>query len=119
MTFLSKPVAALILGGMLGGLSGAAHAQANYEQRCGRVNGIYTCKSTLETARSTTTTVCGSYRGSTACTSDTEDKAPAYNARTEVLTERPKIAAEIHHNDPGATSLCPPPHKMTAHDGCQ
>jgi hypothetical protein len=27
--------------------------------------------------------------------------------------------AAVHHNDPGAIALCPPPHRMTAKDGCR
>jgi len=33
--------------------------------------------------------------------------------------ERAKRNALIPHNDPGAINLCPPPHRLTAQDGCQ
>jgi hypothetical protein len=75
----------------------------------------------VETARSVTTTSCDiERRVGASCTSETTRK-PVYRNETIAVPGR-GFDEEDHtasaHHDPGAVSLCPPPHKMTR-DGCQ
>ena len=79
------------------------------------------CTSKVETARSVTTTSCDiERRVGASCTSETTRK-PVYRNETIAVPGR-GFDEEDHtasaHHDPGAVSLCPPPHKMTR-DGCQ
>jgi hypothetical protein len=65
------------------------------------------------------TTRCASNGGDTVCTSEST-KGPVY-FNSDVPVPDPAEAAKraaAPHTDPGAISLCPPPHRMTR-DGCQ
>jgi hypothetical protein len=98
---------------------------ATYNSRCWWQQGVYACNSRLETRRSITTSLCASGGIDAACTNKTIEKEPPpkkqvyYNTEVRVpnTIEAEKRAA-VPHTDPGAISLCPPPHKMTR-DGCQ
>jgi hypothetical protein len=105
---------------------GPSFGQSSYNSRCWWEQGVYACSSRIETSRSVTTTLCGSGGIDSACTSNTIEKEPPrkkevyYNSYVPVpggRVEAEKRAA-MPHSDPGATSLCPPPHLMTR-DGCQ
>jgi hypothetical protein len=119
------PAAVLILSSILA--TGPSFGQSStYNSRCWWENGGYVCNSRHETRRSITTTLCASGGIDAACTSKTIEKEPPpkkqvyYNTDVRVPSkiEAEKRAASAY-NDLGAISLCPPPHRMTARDGCQ